>query len=49
MLKKLSIDDSRVVKVVKERICSAAFHPSSNLLMAAGDKGGHLGLWRPVR
>ncbi|XP_073693638.1 WD repeat-containing protein 76 [Garra rufa] len=48
MLKKLSINDSCVVKVVKDRICSAAFHPSSsNLLMAAGDKSGHLGLWKP--
>ncbi|XP_052417268.1 WD repeat-containing protein 76 [Carassius gibelio] len=48
MLQKLSINDSCVVKVVKDRICSAAFHPtSSNLLMAAGDKSGHLGLWKP--
>ncbi|XP_058636667.1 WD repeat-containing protein 76 isoform X2 [Onychostoma macrolepis] len=48
MLQKLSINDSCVVKVVQDRICSAAFHPtSSNLLMAAGDKSGHLGLWKP--
>ncbi|KAI2662673.1 WD repeat-containing protein 76 [Labeo rohita] len=48
MLQRLSIDDSCVVKVVKDRVCSAAFHPSSsNLLMAAGDKSGHLGLWKP--
>ncbi|KTF77247.1 hypothetical protein cypCar_00004325 [Cyprinus carpio] len=49
MLQKLAINDIGVVKVVKDRICSAAFHPtSSNLLMAAGDKSGHLGLWKPV-
>uniref|UniRef100_A0A9J8BCH1 WD repeat-containing protein 76 n=1 Tax=Cyprinus carpio carpio TaxID=630221 RepID=A0A9J8BCH1_CYPCA len=48
MLQKLSINDDFVVKVVKDRICSAAFHPSSsNLLMAAGDKSGHVGLWKP--
>uniref|UniRef100_A0A8C1EAC2 WD repeat-containing protein 76 n=1 Tax=Cyprinus carpio carpio TaxID=630221 RepID=A0A8C1EAC2_CYPCA len=48
MLQKLAINDIGVVKVVKDRICSAAFHPtSSNLLMAAGDKSGHLGLWKP--
>ncbi|KAM9422471.1 WD repeat-containing protein 76 isoform 7-T12 [Salvelinus alpinus] len=35
-----------VVKVVKSRICSVAFHPcSSRLLMAAGDKLGGVGLW----
>jgi len=50
VLQKLSIDEGCVVKVVKGRVCSAAFHPSaSNLLMAAGDKFGHLGLWKPVR
>ncbi|XP_067298115.1 WD repeat-containing protein 76 isoform X2 [Pseudorasbora parva] len=48
VLKKLSIDEGCVVKVVKDRVCSAAFHPSaSSLLMAAGDKLGHLGLWKP--
>ncbi|KAG1942089.1 WD repeat-containing protein [Pimephales promelas] len=48
VLQKLSIDEGCVVKVVKGRVCSAAFHPSaSNLLMAAGDKFGHLGLWKP--
>ncbi|XP_048040263.1 WD repeat-containing protein 76 isoform X1 [Megalobrama amblycephala] len=48
VLQKLSINEGYVVKVVKERICSAAFHPSaSSLLMAAGDKSGHLGLWKP--
>lgn len=38
-----------MVKVVKDRIFSAAFHPcTSRLLLAAGDKSGHLGLWSPV-
>uniref|UniRef100_A0A8C5I7D3 WD repeat-containing protein 76 n=1 Tax=Gouania willdenowi TaxID=441366 RepID=A0A8C5I7D3_GOUWI len=37
----------RVAKVVKDRIFSAAFHPcSSSLLLAAGDKGGRVGLWK---
>ncbi|XP_066503991.1 WD repeat-containing protein 76 isoform X2 [Hoplias malabaricus] len=46
VLQKMSIDANAVVKVVKGRIFSAAFHPcSSSLLMAAGDKYGHLGLW----
>lgn len=44
-LQKMSIDDSGVVKVVKDRISSAAFHPTStSLLMAAGNKWGQLGL-----
>ncbi|ROJ33191.1 WD repeat-containing protein 76 [Anabarilius grahami] len=48
VLQKLSVKEGCVVKVVKDRICSAAFHPSSSsLLMAAGDKSGHLGLWKP--
>ncbi|XP_067105201.1 WD repeat-containing protein 76 isoform X3 [Osmerus mordax] len=47
-LKRLRTDKARVVKVVKDRIFSAAFHPcNSRLLLAAGDKSGHLGLWSP--
>ncbi|XP_046898244.1 WD repeat-containing protein 76 isoform X2 [Hypomesus transpacificus] len=47
-LKRLRTDKTRVVKVVKDRIFSAAFHPcTSRLLLAAGDKSGHLGLWSP--
>ncbi|XP_051983338.1 WD repeat-containing protein 76-like [Xyrauchen texanus] len=46
VLQKMSLDNSCVAKVVKERIFSAVFHPSSsNLFMAAGDKFGNLGLW----
>ncbi|XP_051552883.1 WD repeat-containing protein 76-like isoform X2 [Myxocyprinus asiaticus] len=49
VLQKMSLDDSCVAKVVKGRIFSAVFHPSSsNLFMAAGDKFGHLGLWNMV-
>nr|XP_057945084.1 WD repeat-containing protein 76 isoform X2 [Doryrhamphus excisus] len=46
LLKKMNISEVKVAKVVKDRIFSAAFHPSStNLLMAAGDKWGKVGLW----
>ncbi|XP_040898960.1 WD repeat-containing protein 76 [Toxotes jaculatrix] len=46
-LKNMRITEDRVAKVVKDRIFSAAFHPcSSNLLMAAGDKWGKVGLWQ---
>ncbi|XP_051500347.1 WD repeat-containing protein 76-like [Myxocyprinus asiaticus] len=46
VLQKMSLDDCSVVKVVKQRIFSAAFHPSSSsLFMAAGSNFGHLGLW----
>ncbi|KAI4872976.1 hypothetical protein NFI96_023663, partial [Prochilodus magdalenae] len=46
ILRKMSIDSNAVAKVVKERIFSATFHPCiSSLLLAAGDKSGHLGLW----
>ncbi|KAM4743976.1 WD repeat-containing protein 76 [Anableps anableps] len=45
-LKSLKITEDNVVKVVKDRIFSAAFHPcSSSLLLAAGDKWGKVGLW----
>lgn len=45
----MSIDESGVVKVVKDRISSAAFHPaSSSLLMAAGNIWGQLGLLKMV-
>ncbi|XP_061600810.1 WD repeat-containing protein 76 [Cololabis saira] len=44
-VKSMRIREDAVVKVVKDRIFSAAFHPcSSSLLMAAGDKWGRLGL-----
>ncbi|XP_056605739.1 WD repeat-containing protein 76 isoform X1 [Triplophysa dalaica] len=44
-LQEMSIDDSGVLKVVRDRIISAAFHPaSSSLLMAAGSIWGQLGL-----
>lgn len=48
-LKDMKITEEKVVKVVKDRIFSAAFHPcSSSLLMAAGDKWGKVGLWNLV-
>ncbi|XP_034052541.1 WD repeat-containing protein 76 isoform X2 [Gymnodraco acuticeps] len=47
-LKIMRITEETVAKVVKERVFSAAFHPcTSSLLMATGDMGGHLGLWKP--
>uniref|UniRef100_A0A673J4Q5 WD repeat-containing protein 76 n=1 Tax=Sinocyclocheilus rhinocerous TaxID=307959 RepID=A0A673J4Q5_9TELE len=44
MLQKLSINDDCVVKVVKDRICSAAFHPSSSNLLMADAKWGDDGV-----
>ncbi|XP_013865870.1 WD repeat-containing protein 76 [Austrofundulus limnaeus] len=45
-LKKMRLTEDSVVKVVKDRVFSAAFHPcSSSLLLAAGDKLGKVGLW----
>ncbi|XP_037549712.1 WD repeat-containing protein 76 [Nematolebias whitei] len=45
-LQKMEITEDSVVKVVKDRVSSAAFHPcSSSLLIAAGDKLGKVGLW----
>ncbi|KAI9596440.1 WD40-repeat-containing domain protein [Syncephalis fuscata] len=38
-------DDEGTVKVTPERIYCAAFHPSRQLLVAAGDKSGTLGFW----
>lgn len=48
-LKSLKLTEEHVAKVVKDRIFSAAFHPSvSQLLVAAGDKWGKVGLWSLV-
>lgn len=48
-LKNLRLTEEHVAKVVKDRIFSAAFHPSvSSLLVAAGDKWGKVGLWNLV-
>ncbi|XP_049573965.1 WD repeat-containing protein 76 [Syngnathus scovelli] len=44
-LKKMKISEARVAKVVTGRIFSAAFHPASASLLAAGDKNGQVGLW----
>jgi hypothetical protein len=43
----LSLDsENHVAKVVPDKIYSVAFHPSPHkLIVAAGDKNGHLGLW----
>lgn len=45
-LSSLKMAEDQVAKVVKDRIFSAAFHPSSSsVLMAAGDKWGQVGFW----
>ncbi|CAN0214617.1 unnamed protein product, partial [Discosporangium mesarthrocarpum] len=45
-LGRLKVDEDGVCKVVKERAYSLAWHPSSDkLLLAAGDKVGHVGIW----
>lgn len=43
------LSEGSVRKVVKARVCSMAIHPSqSTILVAAGDKLGHVGLWNVV-
>ncbi|XP_075063610.1 WD repeat-containing protein 76 isoform X2 [Mixophyes fleayi] len=45
-LKALKLRDTAVAKVVPSLIFSVAVHPSkSQILVAAGDKFGHVGLW----
>ncbi|XP_063304767.1 WD repeat-containing protein 76 [Pelobates fuscus] len=47
-LKSMSLLDNGVAKVVRDRIFSVAVHPSeSQILVAAGDKWGQVGLWNP--
>ncbi|KAL9184776.1 hypothetical protein ACHAXT_012746 [Thalassiosira profunda] len=44
-LNQLALDDE-VQRIVPDRICSVACHPSIHkLLVCAGDKQGHIGLW----
>nr|XP_015198867.1 PREDICTED: WD repeat-containing protein 76 isoform X2 [Lepisosteus oculatus] len=46
VLESMTLNEERVVKAVKHRVFSMAVHPStSRLLIASGDKSGHVGLW----
>ncbi|NXM27414.1 WDR76 protein, partial [Oxyruncus cristatus] len=48
-LSSMVLSEENVRKVVKSRVCSMAIHPSeSTILVAAGDKLGHVGLWNVV-
>ncbi|NWS14707.1 WDR76 protein, partial [Pachyramphus minor] len=45
-LSNMVLSEENIRKVVKSRVCSMAIHPSeSTILVAAGDKWGHIGLW----
>ncbi|NXB34041.1 WDR76 protein, partial [Eulacestoma nigropectus] len=45
-LSSMVLSEENIRKVVKARVCSMAIHPSeSTILVAAGDKLGHIGLW----
>ncbi|NWW57540.1 WDR76 protein, partial [Ifrita kowaldi] len=45
-LSSMVLKEENIRKVVKSRVCSMAIHPSeSTILVAAGDKLGHVGLW----
>eukprot|EP01041_Mallomonas_annulata_P000431 gene431-771_t len=42
----MDVKENDVAKLTQDRIVSVMFHPSTDkLLVAAGDKSGHLGLW----
>ena len=48
-LYKLRLTDARICKVTKHRIFSVAVHPTtSQLVVAAGDKWGGVGIWNIV-
>uniref|UniRef100_A0A8C6J2U1 WD repeat-containing protein 76 n=1 Tax=Melopsittacus undulatus TaxID=13146 RepID=A0A8C6J2U1_MELUD len=45
-LNSMVLSEDSIKKVVKYRVCSIAIHPSESIiLVAAGDKGGQIGLW----
>ena len=45
-LRKLKLRESDVAKVTREGISHLQFHPtSSDLVIATGDKQGHIALW----
>ena len=45
-IRKLKLRESDVAKVTREGISHLAFHPtSSDLVIATGDKQGHIALW----
>ena len=45
-IRKLKLRESDVAKVTREGISHLAFHPtSSDLVIATGDKQGHVALW----
>lgn len=48
-LNSMVLSEDNVRKVVQNRVCSVAIHPSESLtFVAAGDKYGHIGLWNVV-
>ncbi|XP_048173225.1 WD repeat-containing protein 76 isoform X2 [Corvus hawaiiensis] len=48
-LSSMVLSEENIRKVVKTRVCSMAIHPSeSTILVAAGDKWGHVGLWNVI-
>uniref|UniRef100_A0A8B9E7K1 WD repeat-containing protein 76 n=1 Tax=Anser cygnoides TaxID=8845 RepID=A0A8B9E7K1_ANSCY len=45
-LNSMVLSEDNVKKVVKNRVCSVAIHPSESIIfVAAGDKYGQIGLW----
>lgn len=45
-LRKLKLRESDVAKVTREGISHLAFHPGAqHLIIASGDKQGHIALW----
>lgn len=48
-LNSMVLSEDNVRKVVQNRVCSVAIHPSESLVfVAAGDKYGQIGLWNVV-
>uniref|UniRef100_A0A8C3CPS8 WD repeat-containing protein 76 n=1 Tax=Cairina moschata TaxID=8855 RepID=A0A8C3CPS8_CAIMO len=49
-LNSMVLSEDNVRKVVQNRVCSVAIHPSESLtFVAAGDKYGHIGLWNDCK
>ncbi|XP_054025030.1 WD repeat-containing protein 76 [Dryobates pubescens] len=45
-LNRMVLSEENIRKVVKNRVCSMAIHPSESIIfLAAGDRNGQIGLW----